>query len=143
MTGESLSTRVRQLILKILRQPMFKMTHRLPGSPPFFRMITSFIILKIDTAGAPCYSPAMNLIVHIPDEHAARVSAVDPARLERAALEAVLRAAGEGAEAPHALAGIATDLSPQEAAAQMRAARPGNPLPPDISIRDLATFGRA
>lgn len=85
----------------------------------------------------------MNLTVHIPDEHAARVSAVDPERLERAALEAVLRAADEGAHEPHALAGIATDLSPREAAAQMRAARPGNKLPPDTSIRDLMTFGRA
>jgi hypothetical protein len=85
----------------------------------------------------------MNLIVHIPDEHAARVSGADPARLERAALEAVLRATeGDGRE-QHALAGIASDLSPQEAAARMRAARPGNQLPPGVSIRDLMTHGRA
>ena len=79
----------------------------------------------------------MNLIVHIPDEHAARVSGADPARLERAALEAVLRAT-EGRD-QHALA----DLSPREAAARMRAARPGNQLPPGVSIRDLMTHGRA
>jgi hypothetical protein len=85
----------------------------------------------------------MNLIVHIPDEHAARVNGADRERLERAALAAVLRAADEGAHEPHALAGITTDLSPQEAATQIRAARPGNPLPPDVSIRDLMTFGRA
>lgn len=83
----------------------------------------------------------MNLIVHIPDEHAARVSGADPARLERAALEAVLRAT-EGRD-QHALAGIASDLSPQEAARRMRAARPGNQLPPGVSIRDLMTHGRA
>ena len=85
----------------------------------------------------------MNLILHIPDEHAARVSAVDPGRLERVALAAVLRAAAEAEREPHALAGIATDLSPREAAAQMRAARPGNRLPPDAGIRDLMTHGRA
>ncbi len=44
---------------------------------------------------------------------------------------------------PHALAGIAPDLSPQDTPAQMRAARPGNPLPPGINIRDLMTHGRA
>jgi hypothetical protein len=83
----------------------------------------------------------MNLIVHIPDEHAARVSGADPARLERAALEAVLRAT-EGRD-QHALVGIASDLSPQEAAARRGAARPGNQLPPGVGIRDLMTYGRA
>jgi len=85
----------------------------------------------------------MNLIVRIPDEHAARVSSADPERLERAALEAVLRAADDGLREPRAMAGIASDLSPQEAAARMRAARLGNRLPPDVSIRDLMTYGRA
>lgn len=85
----------------------------------------------------------MNLIVHIPDEHAARVSSADPERLERAALEAVLRVAGDGVRAPRALEGIASDLSPQEAAARMRAARPGNQLPPGVTIRELMTHGRA
>jgi hypothetical protein len=85
----------------------------------------------------------MNLIVHIPDEHAARVSDADPARLEQAALEAVLRATEGGVREQHALAGIASDLSPQQAAARMRAARLGNPLPPGVSIHDLMTHGRA
>jgi hypothetical protein len=83
----------------------------------------------------------MNLIVHIPDEHAARVSGADPARLERAALEAVLRAT-EGRD-QHALVGIATDLPPHVGGARMRAARPGNQLPPGVGIRDLMTYGRA
>jgi len=86
----------------------------------------------------------MNLIVHIPDEHAARVSGADPERLERAALEAVLRVADDAApKDQRAMAGIAADLSPQEAAARMRAARAGNQLPPGVSIRDLMTYGRA
>ena len=85
----------------------------------------------------------MNLIVRIPDEHAARVSSADPARLERAALEAVLRATEDGAREARAMDGIASELSPQEAAARMRAARPGNQLPPGTSIRDLMTYGRA
>ncbi len=85
----------------------------------------------------------MNFIIRIPDEHAAQVSGADAERLERAALEAVLRATDGGARDQHALAGIATDLSPREAAARMRAARAGNPLPPGLSIRDLMTHGRA
>ena len=85
----------------------------------------------------------MNLIVRIPDEHAARVRGADPERLERAALEAVLRAAADGAQEQRAMDGFASDLSPQEAAVRMRAARPGNQLPPGVSIRDLMTYGRA
>jgi len=85
----------------------------------------------------------MNLIVRIPDEHAARVSRTDPERIERAALEAVLRAAEDGAREPCAMDGIASDRSPQEAAARMRAARPGNQLPPGVTIRDLVTYKRA
>lgn len=85
----------------------------------------------------------MNLIVRIPDEHATRVSGADSARLERAALEAVLRVLEDDRDDPRALEGIASDLSPREAAARMRAARPGNTLPPGISIRDLMTHGRA
>jgi hypothetical protein len=87
----------------------------------------------------------MNLTVHIPipDEYAARVSAVDPAHLERVALEAVLHAATEGMGDQPAMAGITSDLSPHEAAAQMRAARSGNPLPQGVSIRDLMSYGRA
>jgi hypothetical protein len=85
----------------------------------------------------------MNLIVRIPDEHAARVSSADPQRLECAALEAVRRATEDGAREQRAMDGIASDLSPQEAAPRMRAARPANQLPPGVSIRDLLTFGRA
>jgi hypothetical protein len=85
----------------------------------------------------------MNLIVRIPEEYAARVSGVDSERLERAALEAVLRVTEDGARGQRALADIASDLSPNEAAARMLAARPGNPLPSDITIRDLMTHGRA
>jgi len=87
----------------------------------------------------------VNLTVRIPipDEYADRVSAADPARLERAALEAVLRAATEGTGDQPAMAGIASDLSPQEAATQMRAARPGNKLPQGVTIRDLMIEGRA
>jgi hypothetical protein len=82
----------------------------------------------------------MDLTVHIPDELAHRVRGADLARLERAALEAVLRAA-EGGE--RAVSGYAPDLSPQEAAARLRAARPGNRLPEGVSIRDLMVHGRA
>jgi hypothetical protein len=89
----------------------------------------------------------MNLIVRIPDDLAERVSAADPARLEQAALQAVLRATEDAAESEgrdhRAMAGIDSDLSPQEAAARMRAARPGNQLPEGVSIRDLMTYGRA
>ena len=85
----------------------------------------------------------MNLIVRIPDEHTARVSGVDPDRLERAALEAILRSADSETRNWPAAEGIASDLTPQEAAARMRAARPGNLLPPGVSIRDLITHGRA
>ncbi|HUB14940.1 MAG TPA: hypothetical protein VMB34_23540 [Acetobacteraceae bacterium] len=85
----------------------------------------------------------MNLIVRIPDEHAARASSADPQRLERAALEAVLRAAEDSAREQPAMDGIVSDLSPQQAAARMRAARPANELPPGVSIRDLMTYGRA
>jgi hypothetical protein len=85
----------------------------------------------------------MNLIVRIPDELTDRLSGVDPARLERAALEAVLRTADESArEDQPAMAGLSSGLSPQEAAAQMRAARSGNTLPPGMTIRDLMTYGR-
>lgn len=81
----------------------------------------------------------MNLVVHIPDEFASRVSGIDPARL-RAALEAVLRTAEESApDEQRAMAVIVSEFSPQEAAARMRAARPGNKLPPDVTIRDLMT----
>nr|WP_294549572.1 hypothetical protein [uncultured Rhodopila sp.] len=82
----------------------------------------------------------MDLTVHIPDELADRVRRADSARLERAALEAVLRAA-EGGE--RARSGHAPDLSPQEAAVRLRAARPGNRLPEGVSIRDLMVHGRA
>jgi hypothetical protein len=83
----------------------------------------------------------MNLIVHIPDEHAARVSGADPARLERAALEAVLRAT-EGRD-QHALVGIAPHLPPLGGGARRPPPRPGNQLPPGVGIRDLMTYGRA
>jgi hypothetical protein len=42
-----------------------------------------------------------------------------------------------------AMVNIDSDLSPQEAAARMRAARPDNQLPPGVTIRDLMTHGRA
>lgn len=82
----------------------------------------------------------MNVIVRIPDEHTARVSSVDPERLEKAALEAILRTADGNRPA---LSGVVSDLSPQEAAARMRAARVGRKLPPGVTIRDLMTYGRA
>ncbi len=68
----------------------------------------------------------MDLIVRIPDEHAARVSGADPERPKRAALDAVLRASEAGGRDQRAMAGIASDLSLQDAAARIRAARPGN-----------------
>lgn len=82
----------------------------------------------------------MNVIVRIPEEHTARVSSVDPERLEQAALEAILRTADADR---FAVVGIESKLTPQEAAARMRAARPGNKLPPGVTIRDLMTYGRA
>ncbi len=82
----------------------------------------------------------MNLTVRIPDELADRVRAADPARLEQAALEAVLRFAEDG---ERAVLGHASDLSPREAAARLRVARPGNPLPEGVSIRELMVHGRA
>ena len=82
----------------------------------------------------------MNVIIHIPDEHTALVSSIDPERLEKAALEAILRIAD--GDRP-ALACIVSDLTPQEAAARMRAARVGRKLPPGVTIRDLMTYGRA
>ena len=85
----------------------------------------------------------MNLIVRIPDEHAARVTAVDATQLQRVALEAALRATDSAGRDPRAVAGIASDLSPQQAATGMRAARTGNRLPPGVTIRDLMTDGRA
>jgi hypothetical protein len=88
----------------------------------------------------------MNLIVRIPDKHAASVSAADPARLERVALEAVLQAVTAGTGDEPAMAGIAPDApsrTPAEAAARIRASRVGNTLPDGVSIRDLMTHGRA
>lgn len=81
----------------------------------------------------------MNVIVRIPEEHTARVSSVDPERLEQVALEAILRTADADR---FAVVGIESKLTPQEAAARMRAARPGNKLPPGVTIRDLMTYGR-
>ena len=82
----------------------------------------------------------MDLTVHIRDELVDRVRGADPARLERGALEAVLLAA-EGGE--RAVSGHVPDLSPQEAAARLRAARPGNRLPDGVSIRERMVHGRA
>ena len=82
----------------------------------------------------------MNLTVRIPDEHADRVRGADPARLERAALEGVLRAAEVGERDERAVPGHTPHLSPQEAAARLRAARH---LPEGVSIRDLMVHGRA
>lgn len=86
----------------------------------------------------------MNLTVRIPDELADRIRGADPARLERAALAAVLRAVEDDAfEEQRAVAGIVSDFSPSEAAARMRAARPDNRLPDGVTIHALMTHGRA
>jgi len=80
----------------------------------------------------------MNLVVRIPDEHADRVSAADPARLEQTALQAVLQFAGEpgtGGAGSHEGRGAV-----QAAAAWFRANRV--PLPAGMTIRDLMTHGR-
>jgi glyoxylase-like metal-dependent hydrolase (beta-lactamase superfamily II) len=68
------------------------------------------------------------------------VRAADPARLEQTALEVVLRAAEDG---ERAVPGHVSNPSPQEAAARLRAARPHNPLPEGVSIRELMVHGRA
>nr|WP_294527712.1 hypothetical protein [uncultured Rhodopila sp.] len=68
------------------------------------------------------------------------VRAADPARLEQTALEVVLRAAEDG---ERAAPGHVSDPSPQEAAARLRAARPHNPQPEAVSIRELMVHGHA
>ena len=93
----------------------------------------------------------LTLRIPVPDQDAARVRAVPHARLEQAALAAVLRVAAEGASDQPATAGIDSDRSaqdvpgrtPAEAVARMRQARAGNVLPEGVTIRDLMTFGRA
>jgi len=80
----------------------------------------------------------MNITVRIPDDIVARLTeaGANPEDLARAALsKAADSLARDRQPTPR--------LTPAEAAARMRAARPGNTLPDGVSIRDLMIHGRA
>ena len=88
----------------------------------------------------------MNLIVHIPDELANRITAAgaDP---EQLALAALRQAANELERRDSSAAGAAGHVADRHAAARAAAARirenrVGNTLPPGVTIRDLIDYGR-
>jgi hypothetical protein len=79
----------------------------------------------------------MHLTVHIPDDLADRVRRADSARLERAALDATLRAA-RTASAPCPVMPPTFRRRKRQLACARRAR-----LPEGVSIRELMVHGRA
>ena len=84
----------------------------------------------------------MNLIVHIPETLATRLTAAG-ANPEHLALVALAQAADELERGRQAAASEVVRRTPAEAAARIRASRASNILPEGVDIRDLMTHGRA
>ena len=95
---------------------------------------------NLDRAGGLWYTAIMNLTVHIPDDLAARLTAlgVNP---ERVALEAWRHTADDLERAQRAPAGAVTRRSPAEAAARIRERRKGVTLG-GLTIKELISEGR-
>jgi hypothetical protein len=90
----------------------------------------------------------MNLIVHVPDDLANRITAAgaDPEQLALAALRQAARELEQTASQPQDAADdrdqSAKRAVAREAGARIRQNRIGNTLPPGVTIRDLMTYGR-